>query len=347
MMEALPKLRESRQFPVTLLVCLLSFFFTFLWWSDVDISGLFANGNIRRGELWRLVSAVFVHGDILHIAFNLYWVWLFGSLLEKAYGSIRFIALFLFFAVGSSAWDYALASGGIGVSGVVYAFFGMLLLLKDDDRFIHALDKGTVALFTGWFIACIILGSGLIKTSGNQYVLGVFVVALIGAINAFPGLYKRYGTALNILFILAVSAMMNDGLNIANVAHGAGLLLGLLTGAALAGKGVVRPLAWVLAVSVCTGGVVASVYARPYINITKEAYRYEQYWCYHALKGNRKADAMRWCEQALLYDKGNFDNMLNMGLAYEISGDRTKAQAYYEKARAIDPQRFEKYDKPK
>lgn len=342
-MQDFPKFRESRHFPVTLLLCLISCFATFLWWSEVDVKGLFANGYIRRGELWRLVSAVFIHGDILHIAFNLYWVWLFGSLLEKAYGSMKFLGLFLFFAVGASAWDYALASGGIGVSGVVYAFFGMLLLLRHDDRFIHALDKGTIALFIGWFVACIILGSGLIKTSGNQYVLGVFVVALIGIMNAFPELSKRYGTALSILLVLAISAMMNDGLNIANVAHGAGLLLGFLAGVAIAKKGFTRLLATLLVVIVCVGGVAASVYARPYINITKEAYRYEQYWCFHALKDRKNGEALYWCGQALLYDKGNFDNALNMGIVYESMGDNAKAQHYYEQARAINPAKFKEH----
>lgn len=343
MLQTIPKLRESRQFPVTLLLCAASCFVTFLWWSDVDIKGLFANGYIRKGELWRLVSAVFIHGSILHIAFNLYWILLFGSLLEKAYGSVKFLGLFLFFAVGASAWDYALSYDSIGLSGVFYAFFGMLLLQRGDDRFVHALDKDTIALLIGWLAACIIFGSGFIDTSGHQYMLGAFAAGLVIVANAFPELYKRFSVAINILFMLAVIAMFNDGLNIANVAHVAGLLLGLLAGAAVIKKGSVRILAAATVIALCAGGVVAGVYARPYINITKDAYRYEQHWCYHALKGNKKAEAMHWCEQAMLYDAANFDNTLNMGLAYEITGDRVKAQPYYEKARALDPGKFEKY----
>lgn len=341
MMQTIPKLRESSQFPVTLLLCVASCLVTLLWWSGVDIHGLFANGYIRRGELWRLVSAVFIHGDILHIAFNLYWVWMFGSLLEKAYGSIKFLGIFLLFAVGASAWDYALSSGGIGISGVVYGFFGMLLLLRNDNRFIHALDKSTIALFLGWFMACIILGSGLINTSGNQYILGVFVVVLIGAMNLFPVLYKRYGIALNIIFVLAISAMMNDGLNIANVAHGAGLLLGLLLGFSLASRSVIRSLGAILVIVMASAGITCAVYLRPMINFSQDAARYERYWCYHALKDKNNHEAFEWCAEALRYDSIDFDDHINMGIAHQRMGNMAEAEEYFRKARMIDPERFE------
>lgn len=45
------------------------------WWSKTDVSIFFANAEIRRGQLWRLFTAIFPHVDILHVAFNIYAGW--------------------------------------------------------------------------------------------------------------------------------------------------------------------------------------------------------------------------------------------------------------------------------
>jgi membrane associated rhomboid family serine protease len=113
---------------------------------------------IWDGELWRFVTATFVHGDIIHLLFNLYWLRQFGSVVENWLGTLRFIGFFLLMALASSAAQFMFDQGGIGLSGVGYALFGLLFALRRDKDFAAAeMQPGVIQLFVGWFFLCIAL----------------------------------------------------------------------------------------------------------------------------------------------------------------------------------------------
>src|SRR5258708_35846273 len=123
---------------------------------------------VRHGELWRLVTSIFPHLDVLHLLFNLYWLWVFGTLVEEVFGHIKTLALILVFAVGSGSLEYAFAIGGAGLSGVGYGLFGLLWILsRKDERFRDAIDTRTIHLFIGWFFLCIALTWANIVSVGN------------------------------------------------------------------------------------------------------------------------------------------------------------------------------------
>ena len=85
------------------------------------------NTEIARGELWRLVTAAFLHGSVLHIAFNMYALYLFGPPIERRFGTIPFIALYAAAAlVGGVTYLYVGGLGGLalGASGAVFGLFG-------------------------------------------------------------------------------------------------------------------------------------------------------------------------------------------------------------------------------
>src|SRR4051812_40544076 len=56
-----------------------------------------------HGEPWRLLTSALPHAGILHIGFNVYWLWVFGTLLEEVLGHVRLLALMVLFAAGSAA----------------------------------------------------------------------------------------------------------------------------------------------------------------------------------------------------------------------------------------------------
>ena len=64
------------------------------------------------------------------MAFNDYWLWIFGTVLQEVFGHIKTLALFVRFAVGSSALKFSILSGGVGLSGVGYGLFGLLWILS-------------------------------------------------------------------------------------------------------------------------------------------------------------------------------------------------------------------------
>src|SRR5260221_13657943 len=116
----------------------------------MDISPFFDTAMIRRGELWRLVTSMFPPAGILHLAFNIYWLWAFGTLIEEEFGHLKTAGLILLFAICFGAWEFSLLNGGIGLFGVGYGLFGLIWAVsRYDERFTDAIDTLTVHLFVG------------------------------------------------------------------------------------------------------------------------------------------------------------------------------------------------------
>jgi membrane associated rhomboid family serine protease len=111
-------------------------------WNDPEvlhrIGALEPYAVVAQGEYWRLCTALFLHGGFLHLAFNLFALYVLGPPLERSIGTIRFLACYLISGLASSAGVVALAVIGfvqvaqvIGASGcimgVVGAWAGFLL----------------------------------------------------------------------------------------------------------------------------------------------------------------------------------------------------------------------------
>jgi len=156
-MRIAPKLTEVPRYPVVAGTALLAIGVTVAWWTKVDISPLRENAMIRHGEIWRLVTSIFPHVGWLHLAFNIYWLWALGTLVEETFGHLKTAALIVLFALGSGAWQYSLGGGGVGLSGVGYGLFGLLWILsRRDEGFKDVIDGPTIQLFVGWFFFCIV-----------------------------------------------------------------------------------------------------------------------------------------------------------------------------------------------
>jgi membrane associated rhomboid family serine protease len=82
--------------------------------------------GIATGQYWRLISAVFLHAGLLHLAFNAYALWIFGSVVEEELGPIRYLLIFLITGFFASAASYAFGPNavGVGASGAIFGVFG-------------------------------------------------------------------------------------------------------------------------------------------------------------------------------------------------------------------------------
>lgn len=81
------------------------------------------------GEYWRLVTAGFVHGGILHIAFNMWCLWSLGQLSERLFGSWITFAVYMLTGVAgamlSVGWNPARLE--VGASGAIFGIAGAIL----------------------------------------------------------------------------------------------------------------------------------------------------------------------------------------------------------------------------
>jgi membrane associated rhomboid family serine protease len=202
-MPSVPRLKEIPNYPVISGIALLAVGVTIAWWTGANISPLFENAEIRRGQFWRFATSVLPHLDILHLAFNLYWLWVLGTTVEHVYGHFRTVLLILLFAIGSSSLDFAFAQGGVGLSGVGYGLFGLLYVLSHHDaRFKESLDKRTVNLFIGWFFICILTTATHLFNVGNvAHAAGAVLGLLLGYAIVLPARRTLIALSIGLLIL--------------------------------------------------------------------------------------------------------------------------------------------------
>src|SRR3990170_562598 len=82
---------------------------------------------IANGQYWRLFSAMFLHAGLLHIAFNAYALWLFGSFVESSFDRTRMVLIYFVSGFLASVASYVWGSVGVvgvGASGAIFGIFG-------------------------------------------------------------------------------------------------------------------------------------------------------------------------------------------------------------------------------
>jgi GlpG protein len=88
--------------------------------------------SLKRGEIWRAVTPIFLHGSMLHLAFNLLMLVSLGRLTERIQGTPKFAVFVLMLAVFPNLLQGFMppSLGGtpffVGISGVVYGLFGYI-----------------------------------------------------------------------------------------------------------------------------------------------------------------------------------------------------------------------------
>ncbi|MGW1883450.1 rhomboid family intramembrane serine protease [Streptomyces sp. NPDC001970] len=105
---------------------------------QLDLIGLAFNPQLAQvvgvadGEWYRLVTAMFLHQAIWHIAFNMLGLWWLGGPLEAALGRLRYLALYLLSGLAGSAFTYLLAAPNqpsLGASGAIFGLLGATVVL--------------------------------------------------------------------------------------------------------------------------------------------------------------------------------------------------------------------------
>jgi membrane associated rhomboid family serine protease len=205
-----PRLSEFPRYPVIGGTLLLAAGVTIAKWSGFNVTPLLATAALRHGQWWRLVTDILPHGDVLHLAFNLYWMWVFGAVIEEAFGHLKTAALLLLFAIGASALQYGFLDSGIGLSGVGYGFFGLLWMLSKYDRqFQDAIDPRTVQLFLIWFVFCIITTvTNILPVANLAHAGGLILGVLAGLAIGRPEKRAFYAAATALAFAVMVWTAM-------------------------------------------------------------------------------------------------------------------------------------------
>ncbi|HET9497395.1 MAG TPA: rhomboid family intramembrane serine protease [Candidatus Limnocylindria bacterium] len=82
---------------------------------------------VAAGEWWRILTSAFLHLGILHLALNMWALYLFGPLLEQLYGRVEYLAIYLLCAAGGSVLTILVApdQAAVGASGAIFGLLGL------------------------------------------------------------------------------------------------------------------------------------------------------------------------------------------------------------------------------
>lgn len=137
--------------------------------------------EVRDGEVWRLITPIFLHGDFMHIIFNMMWLVQFGRFIESRFGGAKLLALVMVIGVGSNLAQYVWTKFPFfgGMSGVNYGLFGFLWIKgkfgRDEGWQLH---PQTVQLMLMWMVLCY---TGLLGPIANAaHTVGLIIGAALG-----------------------------------------------------------------------------------------------------------------------------------------------------------------------
>jgi membrane associated rhomboid family serine protease len=87
--------------------------------------------DLHNGGWWRLVTTMFLHASIVHIAFNLFALWVIGRPVEQYLGPVRYLGLYLVAGLAGSAGALLQTPGvTVGASGAIFGILGAMVILE-------------------------------------------------------------------------------------------------------------------------------------------------------------------------------------------------------------------------
>ncbi|MBL4868811.1 MAG: rhomboid family intramembrane serine protease GlpG [Pseudomonadales bacterium] len=192
----IPQSRFKQTGPVTLgimILCIVIYSFTNLFQTEIIYEWLAFPATINElsalSEPWRMLTPVFMHFGLMHIAFNLLWWFELGRIIETTESGWQLLMLLVIIGLFSNLWQYTMTGPNFGgLSGVVYGLMGYLWLYgKTNPTAGYQLRPQIVIMMIAWLVFCFIVLENIVA---NWAHLGGLV---IGGLTGFGfGLLHRY-----------------------------------------------------------------------------------------------------------------------------------------------------------
>jgi membrane associated rhomboid family serine protease len=154
------------------------------------VNSPFLPGGLDDGEWWRLITAAFLHGNLIHIGMNMIVLWIVGAPVEQAIGRGRFLALYLISGLAGSTGAVLVDPHAItvGASGAIFGILGAALILEWQRSYVlggQALGLLVVNLVLTFAIPNISIGGHVGGLLGGA--LGTLALSRFGQTHAIYG----------------------------------------------------------------------------------------------------------------------------------------------------------------
>ncbi|HUP60109.1 MAG TPA: rhomboid family intramembrane serine protease [Thermoanaerobaculia bacterium] len=140
---------------------------------------------LGEGEWWRLLSAMFLHGDVLHLLMNLIALFQLGSLYELMFGSRRFTIIYFVTGLVASLTSMIITGGpSVGASGAVFGIMGAFIFsIRRSPRWRHErAARGIVSQLIFWVVANIAIAMKVPQIDLAAHMGGLVAGLVIGMV---------------------------------------------------------------------------------------------------------------------------------------------------------------------
>ena len=109
------------------ILCVIVFVFQSIFSSFTD--ALVLDSRVYW-EVWRLVTAIFLHGSVIHLVYNLFALLLFGSIAERLAGGKKFLIVFFASGILANLVAVNFYSSSLGASGAIFGIIGLIVVMR-------------------------------------------------------------------------------------------------------------------------------------------------------------------------------------------------------------------------
>jgi GlpG protein len=134
--------------------------------------------NILHGEVWRLITPIFLHYGVLHLVFNMMWLIDLGGMIERKRGTLALLGIVLATGILANIAQFYWSGPSFGgMSGVVYGLFGYVWIKSSiEPQSGVAIGKQTVSIMLAWLVMCMI---GIIPHVANAAHLAGLITGMV------------------------------------------------------------------------------------------------------------------------------------------------------------------------
>ena len=174
------------------------------------------------GEWWRLVTNIFVHGGLLHIAFNMWCLWNLGQLCESLYGRWTYVTIYLICGIGASlasaSWHPAVHS--VGASGAIFGLAGALIsAFKLGEFSVPRAALSSTLRSLGAFVFYNLLFGFLPGIDNTAHIGGLITGLIVGALIAVGAPRQDQGSRRFLIFVAVIIALAVGAISAAHYYH--------------------------------------------------------------------------------------------------------------------------------
>ena len=138
---------------------------------------------VANGQWWRIFTSAFFHLGPIHLLFNMYVLYLYGSLVERMYGPIEYIVIYLLCAAGGSVLTILVdpVQQAAGASGAIFGLVGLLFVVSRRHHAVLGREARTMVAGIGTYVVYLLIFTFLVPgISWTGHLGGLIVGAVLG-----------------------------------------------------------------------------------------------------------------------------------------------------------------------